>query len=104
MAGAFLGIAFGDKIHWVHFGEVRFGLRIRRGRSSGMCFEVRFGRVRSGEVHFGLKVRWVRFSGLLFEAKIRGERFERVCFGIRFGRIHFLRSYLRSISRSHRLR
>ena len=36
--GTFFGIAFGDKIHWVHFGEV----------------------------HFGLKVRWVRFSGSLF--------------------------------------
>ena len=26
--GTFLGIAFGDKIHWVHFGEVRFGVRV----------------------------------------------------------------------------
>ena len=42
-------IAFGDKIHWVHFGE--------------MYFEVRVSGVRSGEVHFGLKVRWERFSG-----------------------------------------
>ena len=38
MAGAFLGIAFGDKIHWVHFGEVRFGVRVRRVRLSGSLF------------------------------------------------------------------
>ena len=35
LAGTFLGIAFGDKIHWVCFGEVHFGLRVRRERLSG---------------------------------------------------------------------
>ena len=70
MAGAFLGIAFGDKIHWVHFGEVLFEARVRRERFSGMCLGAKIHGVHFEEVYFGLKVRWGRFSGMHFESRV----------------------------------
>ena len=42
LVGTFLGIAFGDKIHWVHFGEVRFGVRVRRVRFWGIISQIHF--------------------------------------------------------------
>ena len=40
--GTFFRIAFGDKIHWVHFEEVRFGFKVRWGRFSGIISQIHF--------------------------------------------------------------
>ena len=45
------------KIRGVRFGEVCFGLRVRRVRFSGLLFEAKIREVRFGEVRFGLRVR-----------------------------------------------